>query len=495
MELGQRDSTLLAPAAKALPWGVAGALSAAISALSMRGFTVDDALISIRYARHLASGAGYRFNVDGASTDGVTPLPWAFVLAPLSHTDALTVLMRASVLGFVCAVATGALLGVAVARAKAHASARVAALVLLAMSVPFAAHAMSGMETSLATLVATLAAMLLARGARHATLAAAIAGAAASLRPEMLPWALVVAAIGGDDDEPLRALASRAKRVALAMAPFAACVVARLVAFHHVAPLAVAAKPSDLSHGLAYAGASAIVTLAPIVACAPLALVKAPRAAQALTIAGVAHYAAVAVAGGDWMAYARLATPIIPSLLLAFVVASPGAHRLASVGRVAVALVAGVFFLVYAAPAGHGVRADRLALVEAARAHFATSKRIAALDIGWLSAVTEAPIVDLAGLTDPEIAVLPGGHTSKRVDAAMLMARHVDTLVLFVNEGLPEGGLEAWPSARYFRTVENRLAASPYLHEKLTPEGFIPLGSKGGGYVVLRLRPEEDSPR
>ena len=61
-------------------------------ALWMRGFTIDDALISVRYARHLASGVGYRFNAGGPSTDGVTPLPWPFVLAPFAHAPALVVL-------------------------------------------------------------------------------------------------------------------------------------------------------------------------------------------------------------------------------------------------------------------------------------------------------------------------------------------------------------------------------------------------------------------
>ena len=35
-------------------WLIAGALVAAVPALFLWGFTVDDALISVRYARHLA---------------------------------------------------------------------------------------------------------------------------------------------------------------------------------------------------------------------------------------------------------------------------------------------------------------------------------------------------------------------------------------------------------------------------------------------------------
>jgi hypothetical protein len=31
----------------------------------MWGFTVDDALISVRYARHVAAGVGWRFDAAG----------------------------------------------------------------------------------------------------------------------------------------------------------------------------------------------------------------------------------------------------------------------------------------------------------------------------------------------------------------------------------------------------------------------------------------------
>ena len=60
---------------------------------------VDDALISARYAAHLWAGHGYRFNVAGPVTDGVTPLGWAVVLAPLSRGDVLTAFAAAKWLG------------------------------------------------------------------------------------------------------------------------------------------------------------------------------------------------------------------------------------------------------------------------------------------------------------------------------------------------------------------------------------------------------------
>src|ERR1700729_2292317 len=90
---------------------IAGALPALVPAIFMWGFTVDDALISVRYARHVASGVGWRFDANGPSTDGVTPLPWMPLLVPLARGDALGVLARAKALGLVGWVLSGAALG------------------------------------------------------------------------------------------------------------------------------------------------------------------------------------------------------------------------------------------------------------------------------------------------------------------------------------------------------------------------------------------------
>src|ERR1700722_7861947 len=122
-------------------WLIAGALAAAVPAWWMWGFTVDDALISVRYARHVLEGVGWRFNAGGSSTDGVTPLPWPVVLAPLAGTSALGVLARAKGRGPGAGCASGGALGWAMGgRPGAPVWARAAALGTLALSVPVAAH-------------------------------------------------------------------------------------------------------------------------------------------------------------------------------------------------------------------------------------------------------------------------------------------------------------------------------------------------------------------
>jgi hypothetical protein len=68
-------------------------------------------------------------------------------------------------------------------------------------------------------------------------------------------------------------------------------------------------------------------------------------------------------------------------------------------------------------------------------------------------------LFDLAGVTDPDVAALPGGHTSKAVALAMLEAREVDRLVL----QLAPGATLDRPA--YARIVEQRLSREPRFAE------------------------------
>jgi hypothetical protein len=459
-----------------------GAIAALVPSLWMWGFTVDDALIAVRYAQHVALGAGWRFDVHGPSTDGVTPLAWPLVLAPMARADALVVLGRAKLLGLAAWTAGGAVLGRAVGgRAEAPAWARAAALAVMGLSVPVAAHAVSGMETAVATALATCAATCIARP----RVAALLAGLAASLRPEMAPWACVLAAglvVASDGRSPGRV----AVAVGIALAPFVACALVRAVAWGSPAPLAVLAKPSDLRHGLVYAGAACVVTLTPLLVAAPLALRRAPYA-LAVVVAALAHVLAVVAVGGDWMPYARLMVPVIPSLAWSGVLVSAHAHRAATASRSLAAAALGVILVARGGTSGRDVGADRETLIAAARPVLAGAHRVAALDVGWVGAATDADIVDLAGLTDPEIAALPGGHTSKRVGAVFLLQRDPDVLLFYAPAGVPEGRLDAWQDAVYGRVVEARLAVDDAIARHFAPAAWLPLGTSGG-YVVLKKR-------
>ncbi len=490
-------------AARAHAFAALGAACALVPALAMWGFTVDDALIPVRYAHNVATGAGYRFDAHGASTDGVTPLPWAYLLAPLAGGDALVTLVRAKVLGVVAWTIGGAMLGARVGSMVASASASAsagasgnaasrarvllaaAALLVVALAFPIGAWASSGMETGLVTAIATIAATRLHRPWQ----VAAIAGVAAALRPELVVWAVALgmgATLIGGARAGARAGASagagagaaRAMGIALVIAagPFLACAVTRLSIFGRAAPLALLAKPSDLSHGAIYAGAAALVVLTPLMAFAPVALWKNRETAVArvIVVAFLAHVVAVVAAGGDWMPYARLMVPVAPSLAIAFVavVLAPSVRPVWCAARVAAASMLGVLLAVRAAPAGRGVHADRMDLVVRARPALEGAQVVAALDIGWVGAATDARIVDLAGLTDPAIAILSGGHTSKHVDVSMLLDRSVDTVVVYSQ----------------MRVVEQRLVRTELFESRFEVASTLAVGTRGASYTVYRRR-------
>ena len=112
---------------------------------------------------------------------------------------------------------------------------------------------------------------------------------------------------------------------------------------------------------------------------------------------------------------------------------------------------------------------------------------MATIDVGWPSAARDdVTLVDLAGLTDPEIAFLAGGHTSKRVDPGMLLARNVDTLLLF--SATSTRGPSGEPLApSYTRVLDARLGDSSVIARHFHDVGYVRLGSHGG-YQVLRKR-------
>ncbi len=462
-----------ASSSKAILTALLALLAALLPALALWGFTVDDALITARVASHLASGAGYRFNSSGPVTDAVTPLGYAHVLAAAGSAEPLAMLERARWLGLAAWLPAAAYLGYLLRGLRW--SAVLAALLLLALSAPLACWVTSGLETGLVAALATLA---LGRG----PVAPLAAGLAAAWRPELLPWAVVLS--GG------RALVSEGRSVravALALAqsvgPALAVALLRYHYFGDPAPLAVSAKPSDLSHGLRYAAACFVGGGAPLALVAPLALRRADRETRILALAALAHLVALMLAGGDWMALFRLLVPVLPTIL--YVVArladrAPGYGAWLRLGSAA--LVSCVVLITSGLPARH-VLEHRRALIERARPVLASARAVAAEDIGWVGAATSSPLIDLAGVTDPVIAILPGGHTTKRIPEELLRARGVDTWVLLL---APGATLEqSWQDSRFAYGVEQRLSRLDLAREfEVTLR--IPLGGTTQSYVILK---------
>lgn len=436
---------------------------------------MDDALITARYASHIARGLGYRFNAQGPVTDGVTPLGFAYLMAIFAGNTAsgvLRALWAAKVLGVLAWCAAAAVLGACVARVSDK-PARFSAILLMAVSAPLGAWSAAGMETGLVLSFAAFAAAL--PGLGFPRLSALFAGLSAALRPELCPWAVAIASASlfaplptPDSERTASSLRRRAGTlIALAIVPFVLVALLRLWLFGKLAPLSVFAKAPDPVLGFRYALACFLLT-GPVAITAPWVWWKRlPAYPRALVCSVFVHFAAIAAAGGDWMPLSRLAVPVLPTVIVAAAHIASHSSLSATAARLGIALAAELFVLVrWGAPAAQ-VMADRTQLIEELTPVLSRARVVATVDIGWVGASTEATLVDLAGVTDPSIAALPGGHTSKQIPQAMLDARHVDTLVLLLAEGAELK--TPWTESRFARATEQRIAFMPSIADEFTP--------------------------
>lgn len=451
--------------ARSLGGGVAAVALLGASMAWLWGFTVDDALVTCRVAHHLARGLGYRFNSGGPVVDAVTPLGFAHVLAPFAAKGPLATLYVAKWIGALALALAGFVLG---RRLLSRTTSLYggALLVTLAATAPVTAWAVAGMETGFVTALAVGA----LGGGKWADACAALA---AAWRPELAPWCVSIRfGLRVVEGAPLGRAAASAGLVASSVLVVA---VARTLAFGRAAPLSVFAKPSDLQHGVSYALHAFVQTGLPLLCVAPFSLKRGAPLARAIALAGLVHFATLAAAGGDWMSLYRLAVPVLPSFVLGAAELSRVAPPWASWLRLGLALAMSSYLMLMVGVTGRGVMRDREDLILRAREPLRGARSVAALDVGWVGAATEANIVDLAGITDEAVAMLPGGHTSKRVEDTLLRSRKVDALVLLESR---------FGGASYEREVERRVALLPSA-EQFRVVAVLPLG-RTSAYVVLR---------
>src|SRR5690606_38136550 len=209
-----------------------------------------------------------------------------------------------------------------------------------------------------------------------------------------------------------------------------------------------------------------------------------------LALAFRAHVFTDVGVGGDWMSLFRLFVPLLPALLwLRWLLRKAQSARFV-LFKGLVALAANLLLLYSLGPSSRHVLDARRVLIRVVSPLLADATHVAALDVGWVGAATDAPITDLAGVTDPEIAHLPGGHTSKRLPTNLLERRRVDALVLLLAPGHPEVGSDTPLRAmRFARAVENSLAAQREA-DLFEHSGSVPLRGTSQRYVILRKRDE-----
>lgn len=150
------------PAAKAIAGVLPCLVTAAcfVSIGRLWPYTMDDAFISLRYARHLAAGDGLAFNPGGPPVEGYTNFLWTVILA-VPHGLGCDAELFAKLAGCLLALATVALvmrfawkLNTALGRGRRMAAAALAGMFLATLP-ELGFHAVSGMETGLFTLLAT----------------------------------------------------------------------------------------------------------------------------------------------------------------------------------------------------------------------------------------------------------------------------------------------------------------------------------------------------
>ena len=278
----------------------------------------------------------------------------------------------------------------------------------------------------------------------------------------------------------------RGAALALALVALPGVLVAavRWFMFETPVPLAAIAKPSDFAAGLRY-------TLGALCLSGPVWLLVAFGAYRRLSsrarvwgFAFAVHCFAVVLAGGDWMSFFRLFVPVLPSVIALGAMLQQHSTGAAGVGRAALVFVVTGVLWAYKAEDARAVIESRDLLIARARPALAASSVVAAVDVGWVGAATDASIVDLAGVTDPSIAPLPGGHTTKRVPSSLLIAREVDTLVLLLADGEPLR--VPWTTSQFYYGVDAMLAHSVQ-DLGFEPTALLPLPRSRRTYVVLRL--------
>ncbi|MEZ4256892.1 MAG: hypothetical protein R3A78_14470 [Polyangiales bacterium] len=450
---------------------IVGACAFIVASAYAWPYTVDDAFILARYARTIAEGAGYGMH-GGEWTDGVTgPLGLVpGVVGTWASLDPVVVQKAVGVVAYLVAfIRVGALLPAARDRA-------VYALFAVGPA-SVAVWAIAGLETGLA---AWAAGELLRSRIRGGTVAGVLALACVPwLRPELVPFAVVLATVG----LPPRRMGFA---VAVLAGSLLALIAFRVACFGSPLPLAVRAKPGELGHGLEYV-ASAVLLLSGVGGAVLMAR-GAGRRGPAVLAVGVAlavHIGAVALAGGDWMPGFRLFVPVIPAF--AWFVASTCCDdgRLDGWSRVALA----VAVIVFAADGPLEWHRARVAGVELA----AAAERVRAVldahggstalvDVGRIP-YPDTPVLDLGGITDPTVASLPGGHLDKRIDTALLDARDVRRVVLHSTSKPTLRGGQALGMRPF--PVEARLLRDAAFRERYRPVR-VERVSANYWYVVFR---------
>jgi arabinofuranosyltransferase len=424
-------------------------------------YQVDDAYIVYRYARNLAHGNGFVFNL-GERVEGVTCFLWTLVLAPFSAAG-LSLPRVAPVLTAIAGL--GCL--VLVARRHADCEGRdrlaprdVVAPALLAATPAFAYWSVGALEAVPFALLLSLAARGYAREHRDAKgFSSAIwLGLAGLVRPET---PLIVAALAVYRVRR-HGLGATLRWIGIVAAFFAPFLAFRRLYFDSWLPNTFYAKTGDplpvlAGHGWRYFQSclaplvptfgleGTAVDLAGLLALAGLIVFAWRRhALRTEAIVVLAVSVSMILEGGDWMKLSRFLVPALPCLA---VIAGAALLRLSEthrVGTAAAVLLASAFVgndldqSVRERNGGQGLVVNAQGYRHAHREigryldeHGAPGDAVALMDIGMIGwDAQRLDVIDITGLTDRQIAHAPGGFLDKQFPVGELLARRPRYIVL-----------------------------------------------------------------
>ncbi len=461
-------------------------------------YTVDDAYIVARYATRWATGLGYTMN-DGPPTDGVTG-PAFTALVALGVSLGLDPIAFAKGLGLAAMALAAALV---VGRIRGQAAGRYPAAwatLALAAQTTLSAWCVGGLETGVAALLVTAIAL---EATRHGSPRGHVVGAALAalvwLRPDLAIFGAVELLAVGVASRRQGAIA-----LVLAVAGAASLVAFRVVTFGHPLPLSFLAKGGDVAHGVQY------VVGGVLLCTGGGGLLLASRGARAgglrfrfLALALAAHAVSVALASGDWMPGYRLLAPTVPAYVLLaaqgirhgqVTVSAPREGRSPLLGPRFLLLAAALAVAIPAADLAVQIPlARRAARMRAVRGELVSAalvrscERVATVDVGYLAYSSQLEVVDLGGLTEPEVARMPGGHLDKRVGTAFLASRDPDCILLHSSVAPRADELDRLRRYAGF-PVEERLVREPWIWSRFRVEAVIRYAPRYY-YVLLTRRP------
>lgn len=408
-------------------------------------FSIDDAFVVFRFAHNLVAHGHYGMNVD-VTGDGVTSPLWLFFLTLLTFAAPEQVTLFSKLLGLGFALSAALLVVRRALKVSEHAG--LLALCVFASSVSFWMWSVGGLETSLAALLVALFVIALFEGDSEEEAPGKALGFAL-VAAFLIPWtrpeitlAVFLGAMCSQGSKKERVLlCAGALLGSLSVAAF------RVILFSSPLPIALSAKGAPVSVGIRYVFVGSAFVFS-VVACvlvvrfaralfrhylttaadALATVADAPARGQAIIVFVVTALLSIAAAGGDWMPGFRLLVPLLPAITLLVVSLSWSNREFLAIALLQL-VVSSVGGAVYASMVAESTRYYEQTAQIASKLRGLRS--VALVDVGRLGfELLDMDIVDLGGITDSEVAAMPGQHIERHIEASYLLDRNPDAVVL-----------------------------------------------------------------